>query len=856
MVTTPNVADCPTPGAENPQNSASVPSWDDLHAYVDIYMREGASCLLVQPMSKNPLAGWGPHTYSDDPDFLHEAIKAEKAAGHQPPNLGIEATGSFIVADIDTPDEVAEFTTFLGEAPAYSVKTPGKFEDGEWKHSEGGHIYYQIDPADTELAEARTRLGSKVLVPGAALYIGAGAYVIAPPSTRAEGAYKYVGNAVPLPQRLRDFLIQKAAKKNPTAGPKQAHVPGTDCADSFAWDEILEGTGMWTRTGNTDNCGCPIWHFDGATNERSAVAHEGDCSHAPFLHIYSDTARKFYGVKDNDNLQKLQVYAHHHTGGSIRQARLELGIPDELPASVLQGSAPAAAATIVSEPIVEETTEEIFTRRLAEGIAEIEASLGRDLTPQQRDFFEQGVWATADRTTETPDWEKLPGPERQRLHGVDMPPMTAKECAEIFNLNDHTRAVWWYMADGFRMGNPLAVLLRQLQRVARRVPVTVSASPYGHQPMSTYISLVGDSGGGKTAVDNVDLWPVVGNCHGVTMRKMDEDRRENTGTVAALYEAYHETVDGPDGKGKVTQVRTPAVLDMYLDELAQDLGVGKEAKGHAGGMFEALSSAWSSKDFSRSSAEHRRSMPEHYTLTIFGNLTPSKAGALLETSDQGFMQRWFFVPSDCPYTFILDDSEIARPQGDGTPNIRPSSPGIGAFEWCPKMHQEYRLAVYRTQRRKRTERMIKQAHSFPTRFRLACAMAAMEGSFTVRPEVWDWACLVYEVSSRTLSWVEHEVQEKRHEQSRERGRDRGIANRAARVGEQEAITADAQKILEVVTERGAEGATWTDLKGRFSRNRHSEVKNLLGELVKAGQLRVETRLNGNGRTVNLYRLPM
>lgn len=252
-------------------------------------------------------------------------------------NLGIVAGPSRLInVDADTPESVAAFQELWPGEP--NVRTPGAFRDGAWKHSDGGHWYFDL-PEGLVLPSLTTKHRHE----GADIRWGM-QMAVAPPSVRDEGPYRAQGDVPNAPAFLLEMIfdIESVARR------KQGDLADRFVDDAVAswsvltpWSDLLVPDG-WDATGKDDmGCGCPVWEKPGggSTSDRSAVAHNVECrseryenveGHAP-LHWFTDEpppGLTAYSAMNGSSqtVTKLQYVAWTHHGGDIDKAKVALGL--------------------------------------------------------------------------------------------------------------------------------------------------------------------------------------------------------------------------------------------------------------------------------------------------------------------------------------------------------------------------------------------------------------------------------------------------------------------------------------------------------------------------------------------------
>lgn len=361
-----------------PQPGATHKDWT---TYARSLAHVGLPVLLVAPGSKRPLdmrtdkekdqagAGntGGVHLATTSAatlkKYISRALKnpnAKRPAGH-PAGVGEDAHlnwavrvggSGYVVADADTPDEVAALKAFLGQdgarVPGPTVLTPGSADQA---HHGGGHWWFKI-PDGMDLDTQLLPSVMSVEVPGHdstfSLYTG-NAYVLVPPSARPEGAYQLVGSDTPLPHGLVGLLqdrlvVAKERQQKREEYQKKARTGQLgDLEEQVAawsadtpWEDILEPSG-WVATGMVDSCGCPTWTAPGAhSSPKSATAHIHTCTQDhvdvlnPPMHVWTDNPpaelAAHIAQSGSKTISKLTVWSLVAHGGSMGRALAAAGI--------------------------------------------------------------------------------------------------------------------------------------------------------------------------------------------------------------------------------------------------------------------------------------------------------------------------------------------------------------------------------------------------------------------------------------------------------------------------------------------------------------------------------------------------
>ncbi len=193
------------------------------------------------PAAALALAGAGCHVFpvrpgGKAPATAHGVLDATRDRGRiagwwrrwPAANVGVACGPSGLaVVDLDGPEAVAGWMALLGRHPgtrrAVKVRTP---REGGW------HLWYAARP-DRQLRNSASRLAVKVDTRGA------GGYVIAPPSMRPDGAYRWAAGLAPdldrlplLPGWVLDFLEPPRAE--PARAARPSHFPAGASGSRYA----------------------------------------------------------------------------------------------------------------------------------------------------------------------------------------------------------------------------------------------------------------------------------------------------------------------------------------------------------------------------------------------------------------------------------------------------------------------------------------------------------------------------------------------------------------------------------------------------------------------------------------------
>jgi hypothetical protein len=275
-----------------------------------------------------------------------------KAHGGVFPNIGVElGLSRLLVVDVDTTAELegfrqdwsaqvcdapeATFCDDLHDMPGMTVKSPGKLNDGgEWVHKNGGHYWFTL-PADVELPAGQGALKAE----NGWVAMWDRHQVLAPPSTRAEGAYELIGNISEAPSWLLAKIMHEATARMDRARNRELPDGSSDIDQWSAgtpWGELLEPEG-WTDTGLPDRCSCPIWTAPGDhASPKSATAHDVGCDvyddstgHAP-IHVWTDSVpewlQKAIRLTGSKTFTKLGWLSWRDHEGVTRSTLSDLGM--------------------------------------------------------------------------------------------------------------------------------------------------------------------------------------------------------------------------------------------------------------------------------------------------------------------------------------------------------------------------------------------------------------------------------------------------------------------------------------------------------------------------------------------------
>lgn len=263
----------------------------------------------------------------------------------------VQGKHRLVAVDFDTTAEREAFYAAWSAAAGYDVAgdkgptvlSPGKVNDsGEWVHKNGGHHWFLL-PEGVDLSGLpMQKLAGEG---GWVAMFGTGFHVLVPPSVRAEGPYRLVGQLEMIPDWLLEFITgegSRVAAHRAEKAEKARTVFENDPIDHWAattpWAEILERDD-WGNPGQLDACTCPEFTRPGGdhSNAKSATAHQPGCTqgydtsrgHGP-LYVWTDNApdwlQAYITARGTRAITKLQYVAERDHGGDQGDAMRALGL--------------------------------------------------------------------------------------------------------------------------------------------------------------------------------------------------------------------------------------------------------------------------------------------------------------------------------------------------------------------------------------------------------------------------------------------------------------------------------------------------------------------------------------------------
>lgn len=361
------------------------------HGYGVVPLPPGSKVPNICTLTAQELKAAGPrHRSTSGECGVYHVITDETVAARvfariqkkfdEPLNIGVVAGPSRLInIDADQASEVEAFQNDWATAenePGYlaaspTCLSPGAFRGDEWKHKDGGHFYFTVpDDFDWE----SYALTSYKADGGYEVRWGMQMTVV-PPSARAEGPYRPLGDIPPAPQFLLDEIEARNAKVLVNQQ-RQQHVFADDNIAAWSarttWADLLIPD-EWTDTSRIDKCGCPIFEKPGggSTTFKSATGHENHCSrwenlegHGP-LHLWTTdppAPLDVYLSKVGQTITKLRYVALTQFNDDVAMAKVKLGIDAEVDLSDWLND----SVTAVTEPVSQLSHDEVVTEPLSQ----------------------------------------------------------------------------------------------------------------------------------------------------------------------------------------------------------------------------------------------------------------------------------------------------------------------------------------------------------------------------------------------------------------------------------------------------------------------------------------------------------
>lgn len=267
-------------------------------------------------------------------------------------NLGVNLAPSRLICLDAENHEATAAVTAAGFTPTV---IPAKAQDPDSPKYGGSHTWLRVPDHIDPATLPSDRIGI-TLPNGGKLDVLAGVrYAVAPPSALAEapGLFYAPANSGPLDPSEAEFaelldadetpgwlfdadapmppgtdlspllgiLAPPTARERMTATAASQEL--TDIIDAHPWSEWLAGCSQLVSADEIDTCGCGVYHWIGADNDKSVTLHDG-CKNGCGAHVWSATMINALGLSD-DHLSRMQLAAAVH-GISEKEAAARVGI--------------------------------------------------------------------------------------------------------------------------------------------------------------------------------------------------------------------------------------------------------------------------------------------------------------------------------------------------------------------------------------------------------------------------------------------------------------------------------------------------------------------------------------------------
>jgi len=727
------------------------------------------------------------------------------------PNFGVEVGLSrMIVVDVDTRAERDAFLTAWTEAEGRdmtgmipTVLSPGAKIEGRWVHKDGGHFWFTV-PAGVELPEG----GGVLRGEGGWATLWRGKQVLVPPSVRAEGSYRLVGQAMPAPEWLLAFITAGASTQAERRIAATLSARTKDSISAWAadvpWSEILTADD-WTDTGKADNCGCPIWTAPGDhASPKSATAHEPGCSQwntdggqAP-IHIWTDNipecSREAVTALGR-TFSKLNYLRFRLYDGDMARAKAELGIIDEAGGAFDRVDGPVAPAPVKKEiPVSSDEDDDPSDFGLPSGDKGAAGGGGGARPPGNPTVLPDEFWDSR--------------PELRHIR----------------------------LAARSRRVQPDSVFHVMLARLAATVPGTLKVDTEIMEPVSLnyFASLVAESGIGKSTsvkfaarlaphMPGLDFVPEkpLGSGEGLSEAYMG-NREETTG------ETY---TSGPrQGEEKTRTVRAQTAFNALFNIDEGEMLAKLMAERSGATLGQQLRTAWTGGTLGQANGTAERTrIVQDYAMGLMIGYQPETAYYLLDGMIQGTPQRFVWgrvvdhnppeIRPEYPGPLTVDFSEIlVDPAIGGDPVLMTVSGSIA------KELDE--LQMRRLLNKLTDEDKHFNSQRSATLIKIAGLLSVLAGRAKINDDDWELAKIVWRTSCKIRDILIGQQQQdaaKRAEERTERDVERAVAV-AKSTGQLDAmIERVARNLVRWVRKDGAQKAGYFGRKIKADDRKHIPV---------------------------------
>lgn len=374
-----------------------------------------------------------------------------------------------------------------------------------------------------------------------------------------------------------------------------------------------------------------------------------------------------------------------------------------------------------------------------------------------------------------------------------------------------------YIAALARMCSPWAVLGYCAARVLALVRPHTLLPPLigGPGSLNWFCAIAANSGGGK------------GSAASSSRELVNEYvMQRNLGSGEGVIDAYVKPANKETGEPKGLHESVMFVADEVDTMHALGSRTGSTLPGiiRSGFSGETLG-------FSYRAASNMHLEAQTYRMTLVISVQPARAGALMDDTNGGTLQRFMWFPGTDPRI----SSDI--PVMPGALEL----PGFGAWLYPRELTVPYEaIELIRDERSRamRGERDVIDGHALFIREKFAYALAVLDGRDAMSLDDWQLAGIASRVSDHTRSWVAAQLERATEDEATERGRLQGVSSVAA--DEEKSFRATqrinriANKALEKIKKVGDKGMTRGDLNNGIAYRDRPYLQGALDMLARNG----------------------
>jgi hypothetical protein len=287
-------------------------------AYVQRLKGMGAHTMRLSAGSKTPIES----AWQNAPDLTEDEATAWLVKGE---NLGVNLlrSGDTGWAVLDAENGAA--TAILTAAGLIPTAVTANAQDRTTDKFGGCHVWMRL-PADVDASTLKSTLQLKLDGGGLIDILVGTRYVVAPgtvldqapgyryafaatgaamnPDVWIEAAPWLIDASAPSPgspgiEPLLGVLLPRRRDKRP---PREDADRVTMEIDEVPWETWLDGDPRVQILGADGSCGCPVFHWAGASTQRSGILHEG-CEFGSGFHAFSGTLISILGREHGSRLQ-------------------------------------------------------------------------------------------------------------------------------------------------------------------------------------------------------------------------------------------------------------------------------------------------------------------------------------------------------------------------------------------------------------------------------------------------------------------------------------------------------------------------------------------------------------------------